>query len=66
MRHSLTFYFVDSLLGCNVSCYICLSWGTESRGLKESMKTKKAGVQRIKINSQFMYGKENEETCHSL
>ena len=66
MRHSLTFYFVDSLLGCNVSCYICLSWGTECRGLKVSMKTKKAGVQRIKINSQFMYGKENEETCHSL
>jgi hypothetical protein len=53
-------------LAFNVSGYICLSWGTECRGLKVSMKTKKAGVQRIKINSQFMYGKENEETCHSL
>ena len=39
---------------CNVFCYICLSLGTECRGLKVSMKTTKTGVQRIKMNSQFM------------
>ena len=66
MRHSLTFYFVDLLLACNVSCYIWLSWGTVFHVLKVSMKTTKTGVQRIKMNSQFMDWKENEQTCHYL
>ena len=42
------------------------SCGTEFRGLKVSMKTTKTGVQRIKMNSQVMYGKEHEHTCHYL
>ena len=41
LGHSLTFYFVDSLLAFNVSGYICLSWGAECGGLKVSMKTRK-------------------------
>ena len=53
MKYSLTFYFDDLLLAFNVSCYICLSCGTECRGLKGPMKTTKTGVQRIKMNSVY-------------
>ena len=72
MRYSLTFYFVDFILVWNVSCYICLScivWHGISwfeLPSKVSMKTTKTGVQRIKMNSQVMYGKEHEQTYHYL
>ena len=63
LRHSLTFYFIDSLFACNVSCYICLSWGTECRGLNVSMKTTKTGVQRITRDSQELVIAHLDQSC---